>query len=130
VHFEAIELDMGELTASVSLPLLLAVAALPGKQSSAGKPRAESAVRGPPSPPMAANKLLRLLPDQVLAPIPFRKVVAVVVVGVSFPPFFLFSGKGGGLGEKGEGNRIAGVVMDDIIESKETSALTRGLGSL
>jgi len=67
LHFEAIDLDLGEVTASVSLPLLLALATLPGKQSAPGTPRAESAARGTPSPPMASSQLLRLLPDQVLS---------------------------------------------------------------
>ena len=67
MHFEAVDLNLGEVTASLSLPLLLALATLPGKQGKAGKPRSGGIADKPPHPTVAPARLLRLLPDQVLA---------------------------------------------------------------
>jgi len=66
LHFEAVNLDLGDVTASASLPLLLALATLPGKQGAPGRSRSGRVVTGPPSPLMTSSRLLRLLPDQVL----------------------------------------------------------------
>ena len=67
MHFEAVDLNLGEVTASLSLPLLLALATLPGKQGKPGKPRSEQMANRPPPLPVVPARLLRLLPDQVLA---------------------------------------------------------------
>ena len=67
MHFEAVELNLGDVTASLSLPLLLALATLPGKRSKPGKSPTRRIANEPTQSPAAPARLLCLLPDQVPA---------------------------------------------------------------